>query len=259
MRFLADDFYKGYYQLAFSDEITFSPITRKLLDREIILFRSKAGNICANFKDSDVNWGALHESLGAVYINYHNYSEVSCLNNLEEVLKQGSWSRPRKWTLIYKADYRDVIENALDAIHFWKVHGLLEIAKVEEISFEHSFMYVRYSGIHKFGLVSDRVTIQIRYFSSGLSCIHLDGRFIVAQIRSCPTPIDKVYIRHFFQISLKQSFWSTLLAPFYRFLIKQSFKGDIAIWENKRYQESPIICPGEENLLRFRRWLRQFR
>ena len=46
-------------------------------------------------------------------------------------------------------------------------------------------------------------------------------------------------------------------AALIRDIVKQMSE-DIPIWENKKFQERPVLCDGDGPIAEFRRWMRQF-
>ncbi len=163
----------------------------------------------------------------------------------------------RRWTI--RTHNQEMAENAVDAAHFFYVHGTAEMpsttatfdgpilhvvsdtlmttrggkvkGSIESVSHGFGFATTRFRGIVETLLVASVTTIDEE---------HVDARFAFT-VKKLPhkdvtTTVGKAFIAE----------------------IERQVGQDIPIWENKRYVSPPLLCDGDGPIGMFRKWVKQF-
>jgi cholesterol 7-dehydrogenase len=76
--------------------------------------------------------------------------------------------------------------------------------------------------------------------------------FVLFASRRMPALFAKLFLQ-----SEAMHVWN-VDASFNRHLLALQFERDIAVWNNKRYVKSPILCREDATILKHRRWFAQF-
>ena len=138
---------------------------------------------------------------------------------------------------------QEMAENNVDRAHFKFVHGTDAVP-------EETFLV---DGAYKKAMSEDGTFIREGY-GLGLGVLRLKGW---TTFLSSTTPIDEdnVHVRWVFTAprSLGDSAAQDAAEMFC-----EGISQDIPIWENKVYQEPPVLRPGEKDIGEHRRWCRQF-
>ena len=169
------------------------------------------------------------------------------------------WTGWNSTLLEIKTHPKEVVENLADKAHFGPIHGTW----VSEFGNE----YNSHIGIQKAKGVAyprgggeDNFELQSTYYGPG---------FMITEMKSVlpnillltHTPIDEenLHVRIGAMIdvsSVKQG--GDKFVNQYLDNIIVGFKEDIAIWENKKYRDRPMLCDGDGDLGSLRRWYQQF-
>ena len=83
---------------------------------------------------------------------------------------------------------------------------------------------------------------------------------INATLLGAPTPIDDQSMLLTFAFTKPKNLndGQKMMADFAVAEICRQVEGDIPIWENKVYLESPTLCDGDGPIHQYRKWFRQF-
>ncbi len=138
---------------------------------------------------------------------------------------------------------QEMAENNYDAVHFQFVHGTDSIPAQEDVIDGH---YKR-STSHDGAFVREG-------FGLGLGVLRMQG---MTTFLSSTTPIDEenVLVRWIFTAPRDAGEDAAVNAAE---LFCSGVSQDIPIWENKIYQDPPVLRPMEKAITEYRRWCRQF-
>lgn len=176
--------------------------------------------------------------------------------------KSKQWLPPfhLKWKRV-KVHIQEVAENALDLSHFCVVHRYQTFPVLEHFQiFDHQFHVIMHSNKKVFGVVA-HTKMEITYFGMGIVVANVyTSTQIALTVLLTTTPIDQftVDIQMAVAIQRKGMLKDLLLKYFILREIKNEFSRDIPVWEAKIYRQKPLLCPAEANIVRIRKWAKQF-
>lgn len=163
----------------------------------------------------------------------------------------------RKWTV--RARWLDMNENAVDQVHFVYVHGTSTQPETEA-SIDGHILRCR----SRMRMPTPRGDIDggidTDDYGPGFQTVVVRGAVDTLMINTS-TPIDEETTDTSFAYSVRRTDdperAERIGAAMIRDLEKQ-MNQDIAIWENKKYYERPLLCDGDGPFGVYRRWMRQF-
>jgi phenylpropionate dioxygenase-like ring-hydroxylating dioxygenase large terminal subunit len=138
---------------------------------------------------------------------------------------------------------QEMAENNVDRAHFKFVHGTDSVPEETFIT----------DGAYKRAASADETFVREGY-GLGLGVLRLKGW---TTFLSSTTPVDEdnVHVRWIF--TSPRSLGENAAADAARTFC-EGLSQDIPIWENKVYQEPPVLRPSEKDVSEHRRWCRQF-
>jgi len=199
------------------------------------------------------------ERNGIVFL-HHDAEGRAPAYEIPELPEYGSpeWSpyEIRRWTV--KSRWLDMNENAVDQAHFRYVHGTHTVPETEVTQ---DGTVLRCRSRMKMGTPRGEVMggIDTDDYGPAFQTVRVSGIADTLMINTA-TPIDEDTTDVSFAYSVKKSAGDAhagVGAALIRDLEKQMAQ-DIAIWENKRHHERPLLCDGDGPIGVYRRWMRQF-
>jgi nitrite reductase/ring-hydroxylating ferredoxin subunit len=182
------------------------------------------------------------ERNGAVWA-WHHLDEGEPFYDLPSVpeLEDPAWMPPHLREFTIATSCQEMAENNHDFAHFQFVHGTDSIPESEE-RIEGAYKSVKNPGLER------------ETYGLGLGVVRVPGALTFF---SSVTPIDSdnVHVRWFFTVPVESGEESL------RFFADQFTAGvtqDIPIWENKIYQERPVLTKTEAGIVAHRKWCKQF-
>ncbi len=161
------------------------------------------------------------------------------------------------WTV--KSRNQELGENSVDRAHFRYVHGTM-IVPESEITAEGPWR----RSIQRADMKTPKGVVQgvidSQNFGLGCSSIRFSGicdTLLIAGI----TPVDEDYVDVRFTFVQKNTEGGDPRGGVARAIIADIVKQldeDIPIWENKTYDERPLLCDGDGPIGEWRRWCQQF-
>ncbi len=169
------------------------------------------------------------------------------------------------WTPFEKRQWRirthnhEMGENQVDRAHFRFIHGTMEVPSCEGKGegpvfrvFQRSKMATPRGPVE--GL------IDVTAYGYGVSTVRFSG-IVDTLLLACVTPVEEGLVEANFAFSVKKlgsenatrGVGKALIAD-----IEKQMREDTPIWENKRYNEKPLLCDGDGPIGPYRRWARQF-
>ena len=170
-----------------------------------------------------------------------------------------NWTRWTMSKLRIRTHPREIVENVVDKAHFPRVHN----THVE--SFENEFdgprATQRTKGVaYPVGGGKDQFAIEATYFGPGVQYSWMHG-VLEARLVNAHTPVDEHNVDLRFGVMLKMigsAEKTRVFAERYAENLKLGFHQDIAIWENKKYRDVPVLCDGDGPIIKLRQWYSQF-
>lgn len=171
-------------------------------------------------------------------------------------IKKASWK--------LQANMLDIMENALDNAHFDYVHKL-DIPTTTLLSSHYQIPFIieqNYGA--KFLGMNPRLTLYL--YSPSISVVKIEVGNVTIVIDGGMHVEDKKNIIHYmrFYISFKknisffQKVFAKLISGFVYREAKRQYKEDLPIWVNKYHLEKPMLCNGDGQIAKIRRWYKLF-
>ncbi len=158
-----------------------------------------------------------------------------------------------------KTQPKEIVENLADKGHFGPVHGTW--AKDFGNKFEGHIGRQFVSGVaYPRGGGEDNFKLESTYYGPGFMLTRMESVLPnIMLLTNTPVDENSIHVRIGAIINLsnikegKEQFEAG-----YRDNIVVGFKEDIAIWENKKYRNKPMLCDGDGDVGGLRRWYQQF-
>ena len=165
------------------------------------------------------------------------------------------WEPWQKFRWRVRSASQEIIEGAVDSVHFPTVHKNEGVPEVQ-VDFDGPALRT-FSSLH---LPEGPTEMQVRFYGIGAGVGRKRGVGDVAFIGT-ETPIDDETVDFRFSLMKKRSDASDPSGQMAQFYIDEIARGvgeDIPIWENRRFLEHPLLCDGDGPIAQYRRWARQF-
>lgn len=178
-------------------------------------------------------------------------------------LNHPHWQRPFHLSWKHtRVHIQEVAENALDLSHFRTVHTYKDIPTLSRFhTFGHQFNVVMHSRRKVLGMLTE-TTMDITYHGMGITVADVSATHgINLKVLLTTTPVDQEHVDINMSIAIKKSanpLKNLLLRCILPSDIKTEFGRDIPVWEAKIYRDKPLVCRAEANIIRIRKWARQF-
>jgi 3-ketosteroid 9alpha-monooxygenase subunit A len=206
----------------------------------------------------------VEERNGQVYVWHHAGGEPPSFR-IPQIAEYGAAEWTSTWTR-YSWELRthpqEMMENAIDWPHFEQVHAM-DVPSHRECSFEGPmFRWVIDAGYeNEVGGPSRELYLVAENWGLGFNTIHYNGAFETRSIGTI-TPIDEGLVRFTNSVIGRKGSRSEqeALAELRTQMDEQQHitSQDFAIWENKTYRPTPVLCDGDGPIGEYRRWARQF-
>jgi phenylpropionate dioxygenase-like ring-hydroxylating dioxygenase large terminal subunit len=170
-----------------------------------------------------------------------------------------AWTEPRLFDLEVPVHMQDMAENNCDPVHFHYVHGNALTPK-QKVSYGDDGRFMRVWGEHESQTTMGtfRVNLERDSWGLGLSSVRMKGIPDAGLVMfSSTSPIDtkNTYSRWLFTVTRNlvdvagEDFITNL---------QNGVTEDFRIWKNKIHRANPVLCPADDFLAEFRKWVRQF-
>jgi 3-ketosteroid 9alpha-monooxygenase subunit A len=163
----------------------------------------------------------------------------------------------RSWKI--RTHNQEMAENAVDAAHFFYVHGTAGMPVMRAQVDGHILHVISET---KMTTRSGNVGGSIESVSHGFGFATTRFRGIVETLLlASVTTIDEEYVQARFSFTIRKlphkDVTKTVGKAFIA-EIERQLGQDIPIWENKRYVSPPLLCDGDGPVGLFRKWVKQF-
>lgn len=221
---------------------------------------------------------------GQIYVWFHCDDEPPQWDVPEQhEITVGAWVYRGRTEHYVSAHIQEIPENAADIAHLGHLHEPGMISGVdlrytksrawsfmkhdwkvewrpEPEPFTHCSQMLVKHAMHLFGLHLSLLDVSVvaRQTGPGIVFIRFDHRFLGSGvIMHCVTPLEPLLqlVTHtiFYQASVP--------APIPKFILYSEcvqFERDVMVWNNKKYNPSPLLVKEDSAILRHRRWFSQF-
>ena len=223
----------------------------------------------------------VHESMGFVFAYWGNQSRIP--DWTPPRLDDDGWSDIKVRRFTVRTHPQDFAENSVDTNHLKYVHnwddGRQSLrAKIQGRYYTAGFSYTGSPNLPGFGHIRYEASPTVHVWGLGFVYTDSESKAYNVKVRNwfLPVPIDGDYIEAFVAIQLKKMSLPSHESRFHMFrklgdwlglkfaqqiilyeTVKE-FQKDIAIWNHRRYVESPALCSSDGELHKFRKYCRQF-
>jgi phenylpropionate dioxygenase-like ring-hydroxylating dioxygenase large terminal subunit len=196
------------------------------------------------------------EKNGEIYMWYHpeNTAPQWQLPELPE-LDDPNWTSPRYAEFLVPAHVQDIAENSCDPVHFQYVHGQPNIPPSEVTVDEDG----RTLHLHTDSMQADIPSkLHATVYSPGFAMVrNTYGPNAEMVMYNSAQPINKHETRMRWTLSVRKEIEDLAGDDVMKGIIS-GISDDYPIWANKVHKQRPIFCKGDDTLVLFRKWVRQF-
>ena len=196
------------------------------------------------------------EKNGEIYIWYHpeNTEPQWELPDLPE-LNDSNWTSPRYAEFLVPAHVQDIAENSCDPVHFKYVHNQPDVPP--------STVTIDDDGRH-LHLRSDAADanfpsqLHATVYSPGFAMVrNTYGPNAEMVMYNSAQPISRHETKMRWTLTVRREIEDLAGDDVIKGII-DGLSDDYPIWANKVHKRQPIFCKGDETLVMFRKWVRQF-
>jgi len=177
---------------------------------------------------------------------------------LEEYGHEG-WTEYLTRSWVVKSCNQELGENAVDAAHFYYLHGTARMPKAEgKLNGHHMHVDSDTLMTTPGGQVEGQLAVDCYGF--GFTTTRFTG-LVETLLVSSATPIDGEHTELRFAFTVKMTLGRSMskgVGKAFVAEISRQLEQDIPIWENKVYLDRPVLCEGDGPIGLYRTWSRQF-
>ena len=196
------------------------------------------------------------EKNGEIYMWYHpeNTAPQWGLPDLPE-LDDPNWTSPRYAEFLVPAHVQDIAENSCDPVHFQYVHGQPNIPPSEvTIDDDGRTLHLNTRSVQA-EVPSD---LHATVYSPGFAMVrNTYGPNAEMVMYNSAQPISKHETRMRWTLSVRKEIEDLAGDDVMKGIIS-GISDDYPIWANKVHKQRPVFCKGDDTLVLFRKWVRQF-
>lgn len=251
----------GWFAVGFSSEFKVGCIKKiKLFGCFLLLMRSKSGKL--NIYPEKY----FTEQNNIIFIWQDITGEAPHWNI--PIQTEHSWSKYLTYFLVAKTHPQEVFENCIDINHFGKVHHFNNV-NLQSVVYADHCLKVKYFICRNKALLwkkLKRIKFELSLYGLGCAITHIDEPTFNLKIRmltlATPREEGKLEIRIAVSVLRNKNYLHNMFNLLIHRLIQKNivadFLQDIPIWESKIYRPFPLLVNGEQEILKFRRWCKQF-
>ena len=196
------------------------------------------------------------EKNGEVYVWFHpeNTAPQWGLPDLVE-LDDADWTSPRYTEHLVPAHVQDICENSCDPVHFQFVHGQMEIPE-SSVTIDDDG---RTMHLHSEARTADYPShLHAITYSPGFALVRNSyGPNAEMVMYNSAQPIDRHTTLMRWTLMVRREIEDLAGDDVMKGIIS-GLGDDYPIWSNKVHKRRPVFCKGDETLVTFRKWVRQF-
>jgi len=196
------------------------------------------------------------EKNGEVYIWFHpeNTAPQWGLPTLSE-LGDPNWTEPRYAEFLVPAHVQDIAENSCDPVHFQFVHRQPNVPPSTVTIDDDGRTLHLHTDASKTDFPSK---LHATVYSPGFAMVrNTYGPNAEMVMYNSSQPISKHETRMRWTLTVRREIEDLAGDDVMRGIV-EGLSDDYPIWANKVHKQRPIFCKGDETLVTFRKWVRQF-
>lgn len=197
------------------------------------------------------------EKNGEVYIWYHPENTTPQWE-LPDLIELGSddWTSPRYAEFLVPAHVQDIAENSCDPVHFQFVHGQPDVPP-SEVTIEDDGRILHLNSDASKAAANPGQLHAIVY-SPGFAMVRMTyGPNAEMVMYNSAQPINKHETRMRWTLTVRKEIEDLAGDDVIKGIIS-GLDDDYPIWANKVHKRQPLFCKGDDTLVMFRKWVRQF-
>jgi phenylpropionate dioxygenase-like ring-hydroxylating dioxygenase large terminal subunit len=196
------------------------------------------------------------EKNGEIYVWFHpeNTPPLWGLPELVE-LEDPDWTSPRYTEHLVPAHVQDICENSCDPVHFLYVHGQQEIPE-SSVTIDDDG---RTMHLHSEARTADYPShLHATTYSPGFALVrNTYGPNAEMVMYNSAQPIDRHTTLMRWTLMVRREIEDLVGDDVMKGIIS-GLGDDYPIWANKVHKRRPVFCKGDDTLVTFRKWVRQF-
>lgn len=196
------------------------------------------------------------EKNGEIYVWFHpeNTGPQWDLPDLPE-LDDPNWTSPRYTEFLVPAHVQDIAENSCDPVHFQYVHGQPDVPPSEVTIEDNGRILHLHSDASKAEIPSQLHAI---VYNPGFAMVrNTYGPNAEMVMYNSAQPINRHETRMRWTLTVRREIEDVAGDDVMKGII-DGLSDDYPIWANKVHKRRPVFCKGDETLVLFRKWVRQF-
>jgi 3-ketosteroid 9alpha-monooxygenase subunit A len=249
-------FPKGWYRISIDNEKIYA------FDRQFKLNQKIEDLFFYDINNPEYTLPVMQKN-GEIYCFYDGknnipYFEVPHIHEFSS--KQ--WQLPFYLSWYARVHAQEIAENALDLSHFCTVHTYKNVPMLSHFQIkDHQFNVVMHSRKKILGF-TNQVSMDITYHGLGIVVANVvTSNGINLKVLLMITPIKKEYVAIHMSVAIKKTtspVKDLILRKILARGVYMEFTRDIPVWESKIYRNKPLLCSNEGNIIRIRKWAKQF-
>jgi len=196
------------------------------------------------------------EKNGEIYVWFHpeNTGPQWDLPDLPE-LDDPNWTSPRYTEFLVPAHVQDIAENSCDPVHFQYVHGQPDVPPSEVTIEDNGRILHLHSDASKAEIPSQ---LHATVYNPGFAMVrNIYGPGAEMVMYNSAQPINRHETRMRWTLTVRREIEDVAGDDVMKGII-DGLSDDYPIWANKVHKRRPVFCKGDETLVLFRKWVRQF-
>ncbi len=196
------------------------------------------------------------EKNGEIYVWYHpeNTGPQWQLPDLPE-LDDPNWTSPRYAEFMVPAHVQDIAENSCDPVHFQYVHRQPDVPPSQVTIEDNGRILHLHSDASKAEIPSQ---LHATVYSPGFAIVrNTYGPGAEMVMYNSAQPINRHETKMRWTLTVRREIEDLAGDDVMKGII-DGLSDDYPIWANKVHKRRPVFCKGDETLVLFRKWVRQF-
>ena len=196
------------------------------------------------------------EKNGEVYMWFHPENTPSQweLPDLPE-LNDPNWTSPRYAEFDVPAHVQDIAENSCDPVHFQYVHRQPDVPP-SEVTIDDDGRHLHLHSDASNALIPSQLHATV--YQPGFALVrNTYGPNAEMVVYNSAQPISKHETKMRWTLTVRREIEDQAGDEVMRGII-DGLGDDYPIWANKVHKHRPLFCKGDETLVKFRKWVRQF-
>jgi phenylpropionate dioxygenase-like ring-hydroxylating dioxygenase large terminal subunit len=198
----------------------------------------------------------VQEKNGEIYVWFHpeNTGPRWQLPDLPE-LDDPNWTSPRYAEFLVPAHVQDIAENSCDPVHFQYVHRQPDVPPSQVTIEDNGRILHLHSDASKAEIPSQ---LHATVYSPGFAIVrNTYGPGAEMVMYNSAQPISRHETKMRWTLTVRREIEDLAGDDVMKGII-DGLSDDYPIWANKVHKRRPVFCKGDETLVLFRQWVRQF-